>query len=241
MEKNNWERKYAIRVKVLIHKILTKLAQHTISKKRITCLHYNDPHRRDVIDLINSIKRDVEMVLSINEAYSIYMAVKNTRKIPGDAAEVGVYKGGSAKLICEAKEDKPLHLFDTFEGIPKISSIDSTNFYTGQYVACLGSVRNFLKIYSNVYFYKGVFPSTSDPVKDKQFSFVHLDVDTYESTFQCLEFFYPRMVRGGVIISHDYINSCGVRKAFDEFFEGKVEPVIELSGSQCLIEKINEI
>ena len=33
-------------------------------------------------------------------------------------AEVGVYQGVSAKLICEAKGDKELHLFDTFEGLP---------------------------------------------------------------------------------------------------------------------------
>jgi O-methyltransferase len=46
------------------------------------------------------------------------------------------------------------------------------------------------------------------------------------------------MNRGGIIISHDYINAVGVRKAFDEFFEDKLEPIIEMSGSQCLIAKV---
>ena len=42
------------------------------------------------------------------------MAVKATRKLSGDIAEVGVYRGGSAMIICEAKGNKKLHLFDTF-------------------------------------------------------------------------------------------------------------------------------
>jgi hypothetical protein len=49
------------------------------------------------------------------------------------------------------------------------------------------------------------------------------------------------MHKGGVIMSHDYmdyINVPGVRKAVDEFFEGKQETIIELSGSQCLIVKL---
>ena len=62
--------------------------------------------------------------------------------------------------------------------------------------------------------------------------------DTYESTRSCLEFFYPRMNRGGIILSHDYINAAGVRKAFDEFFSDKSEPIIEMSGTQCLIVKL---
>src|SRR3989338_3744494 len=47
----------------------------------------------------------------------------------------------------------------------------------------------------------------AEPIKNKKFSLVHFDVDTYESTKNSIEFFYPRMTRGGVILSHDYINS----------------------------------
>jgi hypothetical protein len=46
------------------------------------------------------------------------------------------------------------------------------------------------------------------------------------------------MGQGGVLISHDYTSAAGVRKAFDEFFNEKREPIIELPGSQCLIVKL---
>jgi hypothetical protein len=62
-------------------------------------------------------------------------------------------------------------------------------------------------------------------------------VDLYKTTLDALEFFYPRMNPGGVIMSHDYIR-CGVKKAFDEFFKDKPEPIIQLIDSQSLIVKI---
>jgi len=76
-------------------------------------------------------------------------------------------------------------------------------------------------------------------LKYKKFAFVHLDVDLYQSTQDCLEWFYPRMSRGGVIVSHDYLSATqGVKRVFDEFFADKPEPILELSGSQCLVIKI---
>lgn len=179
------------------------------------------------------------MLISDNEAYQIFMAVKRTEHVAGDLAEVGVYQGGSAKLICEANGNRPLHLFDTFAGIPKVEEIDTPLFYEGQFTAPFEDVKDYLKDYSDVHFYRGLFPNTALAVEHKQFSFVHFDVDTRESTTSCLRFFYPRMARGGIIISHDYINAAGVKEAFDEFFKDKAEPIIEMSGTQCLIVKLS--
>ena len=63
-------------------------------------------------------------------------------------------------------------------------------------------------------------------------------MDCYESTKQCLEFFYSRMSPGGIILSHDYMTAPGVKKAFDDFFEDRAEPVLETAGSQCLVVKV---
>jgi hypothetical protein len=46
------------------------------------------------------------------------------------------------------------------------------------------------------------------------------------------------MTLRGIIISHYPITASGVRKAFDEFFFEKAEPVIETAGSQCLVVKV---
>lgn len=201
--------------------------------------HYGCDDRKAFVKQLAKIRTETELLLEDIEAYHIYMTVKRTQKIPGDIAEVGVYMGGSAKIICSAKGDKALHLFDTFEGLPKVDEIDMVwPFYEGKFAASFEDVKKYLQDNTNVYFYKGIFPGTSDPIKDTMFSMVNLDVDCYESTKQCLEFFYSRMNRGGIILSHDYINTPGVRKAFDDFFEDKTEPVIETAGSQCLVVKV---
>jgi len=220
-------------------RIVEKCISYAIYCKNGTILFYDDPERSKVIDLVRKIKNENMMLLANNEAYQIFMAVKRTQKISGDIAEVGCYKGSSAKLISEAKGNKTLHLFDAFEGLPDLSKYDDPKqFHKGKYLASLKDVKNYLKEYKNVHFYKGLFPSTADSIKDKKFSFVHLDLDLYEATLASIEFFFPRMNKGGIIISHDYITAPGVKKAFDDFFKDKPEPIIEMSGTQCLIVKL---
>lgn len=203
-------------------------------------VHYPEPDRARAFDLAWSIVRSGEnmlMGIRLNEACQLFMAVERTTKVPGDLAEVGVYRGGSTRLICEAKGSRTLHLFDTFEGLPAVDAIDD-RFEKGQYAAPLEEVQRTLAGYPNLHFYKGVFPDTAGPVADRTFSFVHLDVDTHRSTLACLEFFYPRLSPGAVLISHDYANAAGVRKAFDDFFADRREPVLQLSGTQCLVVKL---
>lgn len=70
-----------------------------------------------------------------------------------------------------------------------------------------------------------------------RFALVHLDVDLYESTKQCIEYFWPRIVPGGVLISHDYSILHGVKQAFSEYTSGIPEQVIELPTTQCMMIK----
>ena len=195
---------------------------------------------KKIVDLIRLVKKEINFAFYPFEAYTLYSIVKAQSMMDGEIA-VGVYQGGSSKIICEIKGDKKLHLFDTFEGLPEVTEKDT----------CFGKklwkknlcndtsmemVKNYLSKYKNVYFYQGEFPSTSAPVKDSKFSFVHLDVDLYKSTKDCLTFFYPRLIPGGIILTHDY-HSDGIKSAFTEFFSEKNVSVIELTSPQCMIIK----
>jgi len=220
-------------------KIMGRVISHGILSRNGLLIFYNDPERSKVLDLVRKIKNENEMLLTGSEAYQIFMAVTRTQKVDGDIAEVGSYRGASAKLISEAKGNKTLHLFDTFDGLPDLCDHDNNKqFKKGQFSASLSNVRNYLNKYPKIHFYPGLFPHTAEPIKNKKFSFVHLDVDLHKATLASIEFFYPRMNKGGIMISHDYITSPGVRKAFDDFFKDKPEPIIEMPGSQCLIVKV---
>ena len=48
------------------------------------------------------------------------------------------------------------------------------------------------------------------------------------------------MNRGAMLVSHDYVAFPAVRSAFDEYFNGTAQPVLELSGNQCLVVKVTD-
>jgi O-methyltransferase len=198
-------------------------------------VNFNQPVRAKEAERIRQIVTQWRnQTMGVDEAYLIRSAVLGTAKIPGDIAEVGVYRGGTARVISEAKGNRPLHLFDTFEGLPDPGENDAA-FSKGQYACSLDAVQRYLQSFPAVYFHKGYFPDSGASVRDHCFSFVHLDVDLYESTRGALEYFYPRMSAGGIFISHDYVEFEGVRRAVDEFFANKPEPVVEMTGNQCMV------
>ena len=130
------------------------------------------------------------------------------------------------------------HLFDTFdEGMPEPQSILDGDLRKGQTKASLKEVKKNLKNYKNIYFYKGVFPKSAKGIRSKSFSLVNLDVDLYQSTRDCLDFFYPKMVRGGIILTHDY-TFIAVKTAFDEFFYDKPEYIVRLADTQTMVIKM---
>src|SRR5271166_6057406 len=59
-------------------------------------------------------------------------------------AELGVYQGSSARIICEDKGDCPLYLFDTFAGLPEPREDETRMLRQGQYAASLSAVRSLL-------------------------------------------------------------------------------------------------
>ncbi len=180
---------------------------------------------------------------TFRERYNLHALVKATSHLPGALAEAGVYRGGSAKLICRMKGDADLYLFDTFEGMPQVNVATDGAFSAGDFSDTgYDDVVAYLAEFPKVHFFKGFFPQSAlgkEPER-QQYRFVHLDLDIFESTSQALAFFYPRMVPGGIILSHDYgqASAPGVKKAFREFFLGKSEAIIPLWDTHCAVVKM---
>lgn len=173
------------------------------------------------------------------QCYMIYQYAKHVAGLPGDAAEVGVYKGGTARLLAKVLEstDKTIHLFDTFSGMPPSDPSKDVHKEGDFKDTSLESVKNYLHDCQNVRFYHGLFPATSKPVVEKAFCFVHIDVDIYKSAMDCCRFFYARMEKCGIMIFDDYgILDCpGIKMAVDEFFSDKPENPCYLPTGQCIV------
>src|SRR5580765_999548 len=199
---------------------------------------YTSGDRKTRLQEVVRLKDEGRLLQSPAEGCQLISALLATKSVKGDIAEVGTAKGGSARLIAQYAENKTLHVFDTFEGLPAPGEKDA-GFVKGSYVCSLENVQNYLKDLP-VEFHKGMFPHTAAGMDHHSFSFVHLDVDLYQSTLDCLEFFYPRLNPGGIIISHDYVHAEGVNLAFAEFFADKPETPIELIGYQGMVDKLAE-
>jgi len=174
--------------------------------------------------------------------FMLYQYAQQVAHLSGDVAEVGVYKGGTAKLLAKSFEqtDKTLHLFDTYSGMPPTDRNKDLHSEGDFGDISLEKVKLFLNDCGNVRFYKGLFPHTAGPVDGVTFCFVHIDVDIYKSVYDCCEFFYSRMVRCGVMFFDDYgFLSCpGAKMAVDEFFSNKPEHPCYLSTGQCVVVRV---
>ena len=178
------------------------------------------------------------VLFSPGELLNIWEQSRVMRDHGGAYAEVGVFRGASAKIISEVKEETPLYLFDTFEGLPNQIDVRDGGLKKGMFTASEKEVRDRLSKYPAIKIYPGLFPETGHFIKDVRFSFVHLDVDLYNVTKQALEFFYPRMLPGGRILSHDYGELEGVWTAFNEFMADKPEKLLPMEMTQVMIIKI---
>lgn len=136
------------------------------------------------------------------------------KNIEGSVAEVGVWRGDYAKYINAFFPDRTLYLFDTF------SWYDSRDIEADQKEGIAGTllsnkdifrdtsveyVQSVLPHPEKAVFKVGYFPDTAQDIDDK-FVFVNLDVNLYTTTLAALEYFYPKMQKGGVILCHDYFS-----------------------------------
>lgn len=161
--------------------------------------------------------------------------------IPGDFAELGVWRGNTAAVLAKfaAQSNRSLFLFDTYEGFSKddLAGIDNTKEMAFNNTSIQLVKETIGTDDKNCVYVKGFFPDTiTDEHRMRQYAIVNLDCDLYAPTKAGLEFFYERMPRGGLFFLHDYssLHWDGSKKAIDEFCREKQEFVIlmpDKSGS----------
>ncbi|HWK88886.1 MAG TPA: class I SAM-dependent methyltransferase [Longimicrobium sp.] len=192
--------------------------------------------------LVRETRRLAPLLVQDAAALHILACVRAARRLGGAMAEAGVFAGGTARLICEEKGDAALHLFDVFELLqsppeePEPSRFMQLRKHFGTVHATRAQVQRLLGAYPGVRMHAGVFPATAQGLEDERFSFVHVDVDLEPSTRDALEFFHPRLLPGGILVGDDY-HDPGVRRAFDQYFAGRADTVIELPWGQAVVVK----
>ena len=231
-------------IKTLIRKELSRFGLQICRAPSIKPGEPNPIHLWNENEQFNNIWAQLDGITIVDKVrcFMIFQLAHQVSRITGDIVEVGVYKGGTAKLLGRIFESsgKTIHLFDTFSGMPstdpnkdlvKEGDFGDTSFE---------GVKQYLSDVKNILLYKGLFPNTAKSIESKIFCLVHVDVDIYRSVMDCCDFFYKRLARGGIIIFDDYgyITCPGAKKAIDEFFSGKPEYPCYLPTGQCFAIKI---
>lgn len=149
------------------------------------------------------------------------------KKLEGNVAEAGVFRGDFSKEINRCFPDKWLYLFDTFTGFDDRDIVFESNYDTdprkGEYFknTSVDIVMSKMPHRERIIIKQGYVPESFKGIDDT-FCFVNLDMDLYKPTMEALKWFYPRIVEGGGILIHDYFdkyNYLDLKKGVIEFCE----------------------
>lgn len=170
----------------------------------------------------------------------------------GDFIECGVLHGKSFDIFARVldrwdTQKRSIYGFDSFEGLSAPTNED-LNPLTAKHAFSAGSVRGWQKehiekllTYHRCHFklVKAWIPAGFVGFEEKRFSFAHIDVDLYQATKDSLDFVYPRMLKGGIILFDDYgFPGCfGAKKAVDDYLADKPELIIVSITGQAYIIK----
>jgi hypothetical protein len=178
-------------------------------------------------------------------------------KCQAPLVECGVFRGFSALamgLLMKAVADaggpacRDLWLIDSYSGLSEpaeqdwITQNSAGNPVTGpaaqkgHFATSLETVEKNLAELKNAKFAKGWVPEVFNSLPAGQWSFVHVDVDLYEPVRDCLDYFYPKLEKGGVIINDDFLSPWfpGAGKAWREFFDSKNKGYAILDTGQAV-------
>lgn len=189
--------------------------------------------------MVNCEMNDFTNEIRMKRFWQLIQAFKAVEKLPGHTAECGCYMGLSSWLLLKyGGKDSAIHrIFDSFEGLSPPSLEDSGSDYRkGKFACPKHDVKHHLKQFDNAEFYQGWIPHVFQQVGQYSYKFVHIDVDLFQPTLDSLEYFWPLLVQGGVIVVDDYgySNYPGAGKAVRQFGKGTIVPL--LTGN-CLLVK----
>jgi O-methyltransferase len=202
---------------------------------------------------MDNLKHGKQIAYSSEETLEFsYECAKQLSSTEGDYVECGVAEGAQIIAMALGAPNKTIHAFDSFEGIPLPSNKDDQMpgirylseeeqnklpapgkqelKTSGATAISLESFMNNVSKIPNLNrlkIYKGWFEETVSKANIDKISILRLDGDLYNSTLVCLEAFYKKVIKGGIIIIDDW-ELKGCQLACEDFFKkNKIKPEIK--------------
>ena len=177
-------------------------------------------------------------------------AAKTCSKLNGDFIECGVNTGFLCRACVEFLDwdnlGKTMYLIDTFEGIPvelvteKEKKINKQYLNPKGYKGTYSSVKQAFQGIDNIRIIKGKVPSCLGEVKSEKIAFMSIDMNSVVAEIGALEYFWDKIVEGGMIVLDDYGYSpkyLEQRLAIDQWASKQGVDILSVATGQGLILK----
>jgi O-methyltransferase len=173
-------------------------------------------------------------------------AAAHASRLPGDFVECGVNRGGLARTVIEYVRfwnlQKQFYLVDTYRGLIK-NQISSKELERGigafYYEDCYDSVRQTFSKYSNVIVVRGAVPEVLPVVSTSTIAYLSIDMNCVLPEIAAIEFFWDRIVIGGVVLLDDYAfeQHKEQQTQFDNFAKSKGATILTSPTGQGILLK----
>lgn len=179
--------------------------------------------------------------------YVVCWLANHVKNLPGDFVECGVNTGAYAKAIITYTNfnvlGKTFSLLDTFDGlVAEMLTDDEKNAGLDTYLSQYKNVYEQVRItFQNdrVDIIKGAVPGTLPLCKAEKIAYLSIDMNNVAPEIAATEYFYDKVVPGGVIVLDDYgfPQHINQKKAFDNFARQKNIAILSLPTGQGIIFK----
>ena len=173
-------------------------------------------------------------------------AIKFVQTDSHNFVECGVNDGITAFFALNELSDKlgtnfKMHLYDSWSAMKAEFLIDSEiDFNVGAYhdSSIDRAKSNLKKFEKNIIYHKGFIPDifSQSPKSPESISYLSIDLNSSKPTLATLNFFLPKLVKGGIIIFDDYGNTNypDTKYVIDEFFSTKSGILMKIPTGQAI-------
>lgn len=183
-----------------------------------------------------------------------WAASQAARAGQGDFVECGVNRGFMSSAIMSYLDwnqmDRHFYLVDTFDGIREelLSDEEKTAGYVennrralaqDEYVSGVDGVRRNFEEWPQAHVVQGFVPQVLRDITVTSVAFVHLDMNNVTPEKAAAEYFWPLMIKGGVMLLDDYafIGYGLSKKGMDEFAATVGVEILSLPTGQGILIK----
>lgn len=180
-------------------------------------------------------------------SYSVRHAIEFTQTSTYNFVECGVGDGVTAFFaLREINKNKKtsknftFHLYDSWSEMKQESLLKKELLNVGRYsnLDIKLTEKNLKEFEKNIVFHQGYIPKTFSipPESPNQIIYLHIDLNSAIPTKETLEFFFPKLIKGGIILFDDYgwDGYEDTKQIIDEFFSKKSGMILKLPTGQAI-------